>query len=63
MDQQAFGLPGNGVQHVLNRRSAVNHSNPFADRGFVLVNGGNRFTDTGRALLANPEVGRAFLGG
>lgn len=35
----------------------------IADRGFVLVNGGNRFTDTGHALLANPEVGRAFLGG
>ena len=42
-----------------NARRALN----IADRGFVLVNGGNRFTDTGRALLSNPEVGRAFLGG
>ena len=34
-----------------------------ADRGYVLVTGRNRFTDSGRALLANPEVRRAFLGG
>ncbi len=35
----------------------------IADHGFVLVNGENRFTDTGKALLANPEVRRSFLGG
>ena len=35
----------------------------IADRGFVLVTGENRFTDSGRALLANPEVRRSFLGG
>lgn len=35
----------------------------IADRGFVLVNGENRHTDTGRSLLANPEVRRSFLGG
>ena len=35
----------------------------IADRGFVLVTGENRFTDTGRALLANAEVRRSFLGG
>ena len=34
-----------------------------ADRGYVLVTGENRFTDTGTALLANPEVRRSFLGG
>ncbi len=34
----------------------------IADRGFVLVTGRNRFTDTGQALLANPEVRRSFLG-
>jgi branched-chain amino acid transport system ATP-binding protein len=28
-----------------------------------LVQGANRFTDTGAALLANPEVRRSFLGG
>ena len=35
----------------------------IADRGFVLVQGENRYTDTGAALLANPDVRRAFLGG
>ena len=35
----------------------------IADRGFVLVQGRNRYTDTGEALLADPEVRRAFLGG
>ena len=35
----------------------------IADRGFVLVTGKNRFTDSGEALLANPEVRRSFLGG
>ncbi|MEM7565264.1 MAG: ABC transporter ATP-binding protein [Pseudomonadota bacterium] len=35
----------------------------IADRGFVLVVGENRYSDTGAALLADPEVRRAFLGG
>lgn len=35
----------------------------IADRGYVLVTGENRFTDTGAALLADPEVRRSFLGG
>lgn len=35
----------------------------IADHGFVMVQGQNRFTDTGKALLANPEVRRSFLGG
>ena len=35
----------------------------IADKGFVLVQGTNRFTDTGAALLADPEVRRSFLGG
>ena len=35
----------------------------IADRGYVLVQGANRFTDTGAALLADPEVRRSFLGG
>jgi branched-chain amino acid transport system ATP-binding protein len=42
-----------------NARQALN----IADRGYVLVQGRNRFTDTGEALLANPEVRRTFLGG
>jgi branched-chain amino acid transport system ATP-binding protein len=35
----------------------------IANTGYVLVTGENRFTDTGAALLANPEVRRSFLGG
>jgi len=35
----------------------------IADHGFVLVQGCNRFTDTGQVLLADPEVRRSFLGG
>jgi branched-chain amino acid transport system ATP-binding protein len=35
----------------------------IADKGYVLVQGANRFTDTGKALMADPEVRRSFLGG
>jgi len=35
----------------------------IADRGYVLVVGKNRHTDTGQALLANPQVRKSFLGG
>jgi branched-chain amino acid transport system ATP-binding protein len=35
----------------------------FADRAYVLVQGANRFDDTGPALLANPEIAELFLGG
>jgi branched-chain amino acid transport system ATP-binding protein len=42
-----------------NARQALN----IADKGYVLVQGANRYTDTGEALLANPDVRRSFLGG
>jgi branched-chain amino acid transport system ATP-binding protein len=35
----------------------------IADKGFVLVQGRNRYTDTGQALLADPDVRKSFLGG
>ena len=35
----------------------------IADRGYVLVNGENKRTGTGKELLNNPEVRRSFLGG
>jgi branched-chain amino acid transport system ATP-binding protein len=35
----------------------------IADKGYVLVQGANRYTDTGQALLADPEVRKSFLGG
>ena len=35
----------------------------IADIGYVLVQGENKFKDAGTALLNNPEVRQAFLGG
>ena len=35
----------------------------IADKGFVMVQGENKYTDTGKALLENEEVRKAFLGG
>ncbi|TVS02318.1 MAG: ABC transporter ATP-binding protein [Rhodobacteraceae bacterium] len=35
----------------------------IADKGYVMVQGENRYTDTGEALLADPEVRKSFLGG
>lgn len=35
----------------------------IADKGYVLVQGENKYTDTGEALLADPEVRKSFLGG
>lgn len=35
----------------------------FAHKGYVLASGRNRFTDTGEALLADPDVAKSFLGG
>jgi branched-chain amino acid transport system ATP-binding protein len=35
----------------------------IANKGYVLVQGANAYTDTGAALLADPEVRRTFLGG
>ena len=34
----------------------------IADQGFVLVEGENRYTDSGTALLHNADVRKAFLG-
>ena len=34
-----------------------------ADRGYVLVDGANRYTGTGEELLADREIARMFLGG
>ncbi len=42
-----------------NAKQALN----IADKGYVLVQGANRFTDTGAALMADSEVRRTFLGG
>jgi branched-chain amino acid transport system ATP-binding protein len=42
-----------------NARQALN----IAHQGYVLVQGANRHTDTGEALMADPLVRKTFLGG
>ena len=39
------------------------HALMIADRGYVVVQGENRYTDSGAALLKNANVRKAFLGG
>jgi branched-chain amino acid transport system ATP-binding protein len=51
------GLPVMMVEQ--NARQALE----IADKGYVLVQGANRYTDTGQALLADPDVRKSFLGG
>ena len=51
------GLPVLMVEQ--NARQALE----IADKGYVLVQGANAHTGTGKELLADPEVRRSFLGG
>jgi branched-chain amino acid transport system ATP-binding protein len=51
------GLPVLMVEQ--NARQALE----IADKGYVLVQGANAHTGTGKALLADPEVRQSFLGG
>ncbi|MBC6437734.1 MAG: ABC transporter ATP-binding protein [Rhodobacteraceae bacterium] len=41
----------------------VRQSLEIADKGYVLVQGRNAYSGTGKALLADPEVRKSFLGG
>jgi branched-chain amino acid transport system ATP-binding protein len=62
LEVRQSGVRQSGVAILMveqNARQALH----IADRGFVLVVGENRHTDSGQALLANPEVRRSFLGG
>ena len=51
-----------GIAILMDEQNAKQALN-IADRGFVLVQGRNAYTDTGAALMTDPEVRRAFLGG
>ena len=77
LDEPTAGLSPRYMSEIFERIIAVNRRGvgilmveqnakqalSIAHRGFVLANGQNLFTDTGEALLGNPEVARAFLGG
>jgi branched-chain amino acid transport system ATP-binding protein len=55
-------LAGRGISFVLveqNAKQALAHS----DRGYVLVAGRNAIDGRGSDLLADPEIGRLYLGG
>ena len=60
--EQVVKINASGVGILMveqNARQALS----FATRGFVLANGQNRFTGTGRELLDDPDVAKSFLGG
>jgi branched-chain amino acid transport system ATP-binding protein len=77
LDEPTAGLSPRFMSEIFERVIAINQRGVgilmveqnakqalgIAHKGFVLANGQNLFTDTGAALLANPEVARAFLGG
>jgi branched-chain amino acid transport system ATP-binding protein len=55
-------LREDGVTVFLVEQNA-NQALRLADRGYVLENGHIVMQDTGEALLANPDVRKAYLGG
>jgi len=77
LDEPTAGLSPKFVEEILERIVAINKRGiavlmveqnarralELAHRGYVLVMGATRFEDTGANLLANREVGEAFLGG
>ncbi len=57
-----LGIAATGIPILMveqNARQALE----IADKGYVLVQGRNAHTGTGKELLANPEVRQSFLGG
>ena len=57
---QAISKMGTSILVVeQNAKQALEISN----FGFVLQNGKNKYSDTGKALLQNPDVRVSFLGG
>jgi branched-chain amino acid transport system ATP-binding protein len=77
LDEPSAGLSPRYVADVFEQVRAINASGVgilmveqnarqalgFATKGFVLANGQNRFTGTGRELLDDPDVAKSFLGG
>ncbi|MBB3935271.1 ABC transporter ATP-binding protein [Aureimonas phyllosphaerae] len=77
LDEPTAGLSPRYMSEIFDRILVVNASGVtvamveqnakqalgIAHKGFVLAGGRNRFTDTGAALLADPDVAKSFLGG
>ena len=77
LDEPSAGLAPDLVDDLFDRIDRINESGTAilmveqnakealrrCDRGYVLVNGRNRYTDTGDVLLNDPEVRQDFLGG
>ena len=55
-------LAKNGMTIFLVEQNA-HHSLKLSDRAYVMVNGQIRMSGSGEALLVNPEVRKAYLGG
>jgi branched-chain amino acid transport system ATP-binding protein len=77
LDEPSAGLAPELVEDLFDRIDAINDSGTAVlmveqnakealrrcDRGYVLVQGENRFVDSGDALLADEDVRQQFLGG
>jgi len=77
LDEPTAGLSPLYMEQIFDRIIAINKTGVsvlmveqnakqalrIAHKGFVLASGRNRFTDTGEAVLADPEVAKSFLGG
>jgi branched-chain amino acid transport system ATP-binding protein len=77
LDEPTAGLSPRIIDEIFERVVAINRAGvgilmveqnarqalAIAHTGYVLATGRNRFTDTGKALLANREVAESFLGG
>jgi branched-chain amino acid transport system ATP-binding protein len=77
LDEPTAGLSPMFMSEIFDRVLAINATGvtvamveqnakqalAIAHKGFVLANGQNSYTDTGRNLLDNPDVARSFLGG
>jgi len=77
LDEPSAGLAPELVEETLDRVDRINDAGTAVliveqnakealrrcDRGYVLVDGQNRYEDTGKALLADQQVREDFLGG
>ncbi|ELY96949.1 ABC transporter [Natrialba chahannaoensis JCM 10990] len=77
LDEPSAGLAPDLVDEMFDHVDAINDAGTAVlvveqnakealrrcDRGYVLVQGGNRYVDTGDALLHDEEVRQQFLGG